>query len=159
MFIQLVTYRLDGISEDDYLDMANGVVNRFSAMGGLRAKVWLEGTEDGSYGAVYFWDDEEAMQRFTRSDLFEATSAEFSDVESQGFTVLENLTRSTQPVLDIIGARPRPAPSPILGRDPAEGSPEVPGGRAGGTMATSKRKAPAKPAAKPKAKAKAAPRR
>lgn len=145
MHVQTVTYRLNGISEDEYLDMADAVTTRFTAMGGLLAKLWLEGTDDGTFGSVYFWADAEAMERFSGSDLFEGTSSEFADVTSTSFTVLENLTRATQPVMDIVGPRARPAQSQILGRDPAEGSPEVPGGRAASPMAKASAKSKATP--------------
>ncbi|HVL93540.1 MAG TPA: YdhR family protein [Acidimicrobiales bacterium] len=149
MHIQLVTYRLNGISEDQYLDMATTVASRFSSMPGLQAKMWLDGGDGDRFGAVYVWDDQESMDRYCRSDLFEATSDEFTAVESQGFTVLKNLTRLTQPVLDLLPPTTPRQGSPILGREPAEGSPdiEVRGGQATTPMA--KKPARAKAKAKP----------
>ncbi len=102
MHVQVVTYRLAGITEREYIDVAARVAPEFAAMPGLLAKVWLEPQDDGVYGAVYFWEDAESMERFGRSDLFEATSADFSDVGSIGFKVLENLTKASQPALSIL---------------------------------------------------------
>ncbi len=104
MYVQVVTYSL-GISESEYLDIANEVAPRFAGMPGLQAKLWLEDQDLGRYGAVYLWEDRESMDRFLRSDLFEGTHPDFVDVESEGFGILENLTAVTQPVLQILEPR------------------------------------------------------
>ncbi len=111
MHVQVVTYALDGMPESDYLDIANELAPSFSAIPGLQAKIWLEDPDRGRYGAVYFWEDKESMERFLRSDLFEGTNGEFTAVESEGFSILENLTAQTQPVLEVVEARRRPAQS------------------------------------------------
>ncbi|MDQ3979185.1 MAG: YdhR family protein, partial [Actinomycetota bacterium] len=109
MFVQVVTYSLEGISEEGYLDVANGVAPRYSGLPGLLAKVWLENPGGNRYGAVYFWEDAESMERFGRSDLFEGDTDEFTDLVSEEFKVLENLTAITQPVLEILEGRGRTA--------------------------------------------------
>ena len=126
MYVQVVTYGLVGIGEGEYLDVANIVAPRFSGMPGLLAKLWLGNTEDGRYGAVYFWEDREAMERFVRSDLFEAFNPEFDEIGVEDFDVLENLTAVTQPVLQVLEPRrqppartPRPMPSRTASKAPA----------------------------------------
>lgn len=111
MYVQVVTYGLGGMSEGEYLDVANEIAPRFSRIGGLQAKIWLEDPEVGRYGALYFWDDRESMERFMHSDLFEETNPDFVEVESEGFGVLENLTAQTQPVLQVVEERRRGAPA------------------------------------------------
>jgi heme-degrading monooxygenase HmoA len=105
MYVQVVTYALGEIDEGQYLDVANELAPRFSGVPGLQAKIWLEDTSLGRYGAVYFWEDSESMERFLRSDLFEGTNVDFVDVESEGFAILENLTAQTQPVLQLVEGR------------------------------------------------------
>lgn len=135
MYIQTVTYELEGINEEDYLSMATDVAPEYASLPGLQAKLWLANSEDNVYGAVYMWDDEESMQRYMQSDLFEGANPEFRDVYSEGFEVLENLTRQTQPVLEIVEEGPPERPvKPILGR---------------GGDATKAAKAKATPAPKP----------
>jgi heme-degrading monooxygenase HmoA len=126
MYVQVVTYGLAGIGEGEYLDVANSVAPRFSGMPGLLAKVWLGNTEEGRYGGVYFWEDREAMERFVRSDLFEAFNPEFDEIAVEDFDVLENLTAVTQPVLQVLEPRrqppartPRPTPSRTARKAPA----------------------------------------
>ena len=129
MYLQVVTYGLAGIGENAYLDVANSVAPRFSGMPGLLAKLWLGNTDDGRYGAVYLWEDREAMERFVRSDLFEAFNPEFDDVAVEDFDVLENLTAITQPVLQVLEPKrqppprtPRSTPSRSAGTTPAVSS-------------------------------------
>ena len=105
MYVQLVTYGLEGISEDEYLDVAHGLAPRYAALPGLLAKIWLENPGGNRYGAVYFWEDAESMERFGNSDLFEGDTAEFTDFVFEEFRVLENLTVQTQPVLEIVESR------------------------------------------------------
>ncbi len=108
MYVQVVTYGL-GMSESDYLDIANEVAPRFANLPGLLTKVWLDDPDLGRYGALYLWEDRESMERFLRSDLFEGTNPEFVEVESEGFSILENLTAQTQPVIELVESR-RAAP-------------------------------------------------
>ena len=107
MYVQVVTFGLNGIDESQYLDAANDVAPRFAGRPGLLAKIWLEDPEQGRYGAIYFWEDRESMERLVHSDLFEGANPEFSDVASEGFAILENLTAQTQPVIELVENRRR----------------------------------------------------
>lgn len=118
MFVQVVTYALEGIDEGEYLDISNELAPSFSNIPGLQAKIWLDDRDRDRYGAVYFWDDKESMERFLRSNLFEGTSGEFTEVESEGFAILENLTAQTQPVLDVVATRRRPQPPSTPAKQP-----------------------------------------
>ena len=102
MHVQFVTFTLGSLSEEDYLSSANAVASDFSSQGGLMTKVWLERPEDGTYGALYVWRDKESMERFMRSDLFEGNNSELKDVTSQDFGILRNLTKKTQPELELL---------------------------------------------------------
>ena len=149
MHVQVVTYGLAGMSEREYLDVANTLAPRFSAMPGLLAKLWLANAGEGRYGAVYLWDDREAMQRFVRSELFEATNPEFSDIAVEDFEVLGNLTAETQPVLELVQSRrqrvaglSRVAPAKEATRAPAKKATKAPAKKAPPRKAPP-RKAPA----------------
>jgi heme-degrading monooxygenase HmoA len=137
MHVQVVTYGLAGISEREYLDVASDVASRFAAMPGLQAKIWLEDPDRGRYGAIYFWDDRESMERFRASDLFETTNPDFVDVYSAGFEVLENLTTQTQPVLELLPTA-RQVPARAAARPAAKKTPST----AGATQATAARRIP-----------------
>ena len=151
MYVQVVTYSL-GMSESEYLDIANELAPTFARMPGMAAKIWLEDLDLGRYGAVYFWDDRESMERFLGSDLFEGTNADFVDVESEGFGILENLTSETQPVLELV--EPRRAG---LRRAGAAGADTKAVRRKASTAAAAQKKAPAKQAPAKNAVTKKAP--
>lgn len=108
MYVQVVTYGLGDMQESEYLDVSNQLAPSFSSVPGLQAKIWLDGPDRGRYGALYFWDDKASMERFLRSNLFEGTNGEFTELESEGFAILENLTAQTQPVLELVETRRRP---------------------------------------------------
>ena len=119
MHVQIVTFGLDGMPEGEYIDVATRLAPRFAALPGLLAKVWLESPDGGTYGGIYFWEDQEAMERFLASDLFEGTHPAFTDLDSSEFAVLGNLTRATQPGITLLdepaprGRAPeRPLPAP-----------------------------------------------
>lgn len=120
MHVQIVTYSLQGMTEQDYIDVANQVATQFSATPGLLAKIWLEDAESNVFGAVYFWEDHESMERFSRSDLFEGTYPGFANVVSEDYAVYENLTRLTQPVLQVLeeGWVPPPVPPAATAAEP-----------------------------------------
>jgi heme-degrading monooxygenase HmoA len=171
MYIQVITYSLQGIDEADYLDVANHLAGRIAGVPGLLAKIWLENEGGNRYGGIYFWDDLESMQRFGQSDLFEGRVPEFAESVVEEFGVLENLTTLTQPILEILKPRRGPA-APAAGagsrrsanaraeaataHPPRKRTP-VPRKAAtvGGATATAKR-APAKKASATKAPAKKA---
>ena len=138
MYVQIVTYNLNGVSEQDYIDIAHQVAAQFASMPGLQAKLWLENSQSNAFGAVYFWDDREAMERFTRSDLFEATYPGFANVVSEGYGIYEHLTKLTQPVLQILEEGWTAAPASPVEAPPAPVE----------TPRTEIKRAPAKAAAK-----------
>ena len=115
MFVQVVTYSLEGITEEGYLDVANGLAPRYAGLPGLLAKIWLENAGANRYGAVYFWEDAESMERFGNSDLFEGDTNEFTEFVSEEFKVLERLTGQTQPVLEILSPRAVPSAGSTAG--------------------------------------------
>lgn len=165
MFVQVVAYSLEGITEEEYLDVANQLAARVAALPGLQAKLWLENPGANRYGAIYFWDDLESMERFGESDLFEGHVPEFVSFRAEEFSVLENLTAMTQPMLEIMEPHrvvrtipePSPAkPSAIAARQPTTKKRTPPPRKAPAkapatkALATKKAAAAAKKAAAPK---------
>ncbi|MGH9265315.1 MAG: YdhR family protein [Acidimicrobiales bacterium] len=146
MYVQVVTYGLGDLTEGEYLDIANEVAPRFSGIPGLQAKIWLEDLNLGRYGAVYFWEDKDSMERFLRSDLFEATNPDFVEVDSEGFSILENLTAQTQPGVQVVEPRRRAASAPSAPRAVASGGPRTIAATSAPATKAPAKKAPAKKA-------------
>ena len=153
MHVQIVTFNLDGITEGDYIDVASRLAPRFASVPGLLAKVWLESPSSGTYGAIYFWDDEDAMNRFLATDLFEGTNPEFVNFTADDFSVLANLTRATQPVLTVledVAIRTRaPARTAEVAKAPAAKAPvaKAPVAKAPAAKAPAAKAPPRKPSA------------
>jgi heme-degrading monooxygenase HmoA len=158
MHVQIVTFNLGRISESEYIDIASQLAPRFAALPGLLAKVWLENPDSGTYGAIYLWEDEEAMDRFMATDLFEGSNRGFANLVTEDFSVLENLTRATQPVLTILEdsrawakapAASKASPAEAPAKAPAAKKPKVtkvtaPVGKGAGRPAPTKGPAPGK---------------
>lgn len=98
MHVQVINFRLKGIAEADYRRLCDDLAPAFAALPGLVSKVWLADPDAGVFGGVYFWENQEAMRQFTRTDLFKAvaTHPNLTDIVSRDFGVLEAPTRVTR---------------------------------------------------------------
>ena len=97
MHIQIITFSLKGISEEDYAKLAESVAPAIAAMPGLISKAWLANSETNTYGGAYIWQDHEAMEAYTETDIYKAmaTNPHFEGVTVKDFAVLENPTHIT----------------------------------------------------------------
>lgn len=99
MHVQLVTFGLNGVSEDDYQEACRTQTGTFAALPGLLAKIWLRDPEKGVYGGIYLWRDREAFERYTGGEVFAAVAGDpaLANVTSTDFGVFTELTKATQP--------------------------------------------------------------
>ena len=97
MHIQIITFSLKGISEEDYAKLAESAAPTFAAMPGLVSKAWLANSETNTYGGAYVWQDREAMEAYAETDIFKAmaTNPHFEGHTVKNFAVLENATLLT----------------------------------------------------------------
>ncbi len=104
MHIQIVTYRVEGISEADFVEANREFAAAMAAVPGLLAKVWLKEPAGDGYGGFYLWRDREAYETFLASELWAEVlnDASMLDVKSLDYGVMEELTRATQPRLKVI---------------------------------------------------------
>lgn len=98
MHIQIVTFRLKDLSEDDYINLCEQVAPSFAAVPGLISKVFLADRKNGTYGGVYTWRDRAAMEAFAGTDLFAAVAnnPNLAGLSSTEFAVLEGPTAVTR---------------------------------------------------------------
>lgn len=98
MHIQIVTFHLKDLREDDYISLCNQVAPSFAAVPGLISKVFLADREGGTYGGVYTWRDRPAMEAFKATDLFAAVvnNPSLEGLTSRDFSVLEGPTAVTR---------------------------------------------------------------
>ncbi len=97
MQVQVVSYSLNGVSEQQYITDATQAAAQVASTPGLLATVWTEDPENGRYGAIYLWEDEEAVER---GRIWVHSGAD--DIMVESYNVLERLTKATQPVLSLL---------------------------------------------------------
>jgi heme-degrading monooxygenase HmoA len=98
MHIQITTFNLEGISEEDYRKLCETVAPAFADLPGLISKTWLANPETNTYGGVYVWRDREAIEAYEKTDLFKGLGANphFENVSVKDFAVLEDPTHVTR---------------------------------------------------------------
>lgn len=103
MHVQIVTFGLEGISEDDYHEGCGEETGIFAQLPGLIAKVWLRDSAANEYGAVYLWADEKAYDAYVSGEVFASIQDDptLTDVRSRDFEVFDDLTALTHPGMTI----------------------------------------------------------
>ena len=104
MHAQIITFRLRDMDEEGYREACARLAPAVAELPGLLAKVWLADPAENAYGGVYLFHDREAMEGFAASELFATVAAfpHFADIVSRDFAVYDDLTRVTQPGLEVI---------------------------------------------------------
>jgi len=103
MHIQIITFSLEGISEEIYRQQVEAVASAFANLPGLVSKTWLANEETSTYGGVYVWQDREAMEGYAETDIFKgiADNPYFKDLTVRDFDGLEGPTRITRGLAEI----------------------------------------------------------
>jgi hypothetical protein len=98
MHIQIINFQLSGVTEEDYAALCDELAPAFAAVPGLVRKVWLANSDTGTYGGAYVWRDRQAMEDFTKTELFESVAQHpaLTNITSEDFGVLEGPTEVTR---------------------------------------------------------------
>jgi heme-degrading monooxygenase HmoA len=106
MHAQVVTFGLDDITEEQFREVCGADAPTFANFPGLLAKVWLRDPGTNTYGGLYLWADQEAYERYVKSEVFDAitTNQHLKDVESRDFGVFDDLSSQTMPKLHLVEA-------------------------------------------------------
>jgi hypothetical protein len=99
--IQVIQFRLAGLSEADYRAHAEHVAPAFGSMPGLLSKVWLANAETNTYGGVYTWRDRASLEGYRASEIYArmVSNPGLADVSDQEFAILPEPTRVTAPAV------------------------------------------------------------
>jgi len=99
--IQIVRFRLAGISEAQYGEHAELVAPRFRHLPGLVSKVWLANADANTFGGLYTWRDRAALEQYRASDTYAqlTSNPHFIELSDRAFTILLNPTQVTAPAL------------------------------------------------------------
>src|SRR5206468_11065716 len=92
MHAQVVTFGLNGITEEQFHEACGGDAPTFANLPGLLAKIWLRDPETNTYGGLYLWDDQEAYEGYIKGEVFNAIKADqnLKNVESRDVGVFED---------------------------------------------------------------------
>ena len=103
MHIQVINFHLNDLSETGYRALCDEVAPAFAEVPGLISKVWLANRSTNTYGGVYSWASREAMEEFSKSELFTAvaTNPNLADITSADFGVLEEPSRVTRGLAEV----------------------------------------------------------
>ena len=103
MHAQVITFGLNGITEEQFREACGADAPTFATLPGLLAKVWLRDPETNTYGGLYLWDDQEAYERYIKGDVFNAikTDQNLKNVDSRDFGVFDDLSSITMPKLRV----------------------------------------------------------
>ena len=104
MHVQIITFQLADLTEEGYREACEGFTAAYAELPGLLAKIWLADPAANTYGGVYLFRDREAMEAYVASDLFATVAAfpHFANIRSTDFAVYEDLTRLTQPGVEVL---------------------------------------------------------
>lgn len=104
MHTVIVTFRLQGITHEEFTGFTTGVAPAFADVPGLVAKVWLADAHTGAYGGVHLFEDADAAVAYLRSDLFDqavTTNPLFTEVAVRRAAVVDAATAITTPGLAV----------------------------------------------------------
>ena len=98
MHIQIVSFNLKDMSVEEYRKFGDSVAQTVADLPGLISKTWLADSESNTYGGVYTWRDRQAMEDYTKTELFNAvaTHPNLANITSKDFGVLEGPTGVTR---------------------------------------------------------------
>jgi heme-degrading monooxygenase HmoA len=101
MHAQVITFGLNGITEEQFHEASGADAQMFADLPGLLAKFWLRDPEANTYGGVYIWADQQAYEAYIEGEIFNAIKADghLENVQSRGFEIFEDLTSMTTPGL------------------------------------------------------------
>jgi hypothetical protein len=104
MHVQVVSFGLNGITEEQYRQSCQGETGTFAGLPGLVCKIWLRDPDANTYGGLYLWRDRGSYERYVRGEIFQSIGSDptLKNVSSRGFGVFEDLTAATQPAVDLV---------------------------------------------------------
>lgn len=103
MYATVVNFHLKDWSEAEYQKLADSVAPAFAEVPGLICKVWLADRASGTYGGIYLWQDEAAVNDFKKSDLFASVGAHpnLTGISVKDYDVLNEPTAITRGLLGV----------------------------------------------------------
>lgn len=98
MHLQLITFRLNGVSAADYEAHCAEIAPRFAEIPGLRSKIWIAEPGSDVRGGVYLWESSAWAARHADGPIVASMRADprFEGVTIRDFDVLAAPTEVTR---------------------------------------------------------------
>lgn len=106
MYVRVVTFRLSGLSEREYVAHCDRIAAQFNEWPGLIAKLWLDRRAGGRFGGIYLFESADAAAASRHTDQFRdlTSNPAFVDVQIDEYETLTGPTTITaRAVLDRCG--------------------------------------------------------
>ncbi|MCP4880273.1 MAG: YdhR family protein [Gammaproteobacteria bacterium] len=98
MQVLIINFNLEGISRSEYEGVCNELAPSFAAIPGLISKHWLADEANNTYGGVYLFQDQAALDGFMASELFAGVAGNpaLINASAKPFDIIEGPTRVTR---------------------------------------------------------------
>lgn len=98
MHLQVITFRLRGMTPEEYEAHCAVVAPRFAEIPGLRSKIWIAEPGTDVRGGAYLWESRAWAERHAAGPLVAAMRADerFADLAIRDFDVLGEPTAVTR---------------------------------------------------------------
>ena len=108
MRVQIITFNLKGLSDEEYRSHCEAIAPAFAQLPGLLSKTWLANAETNTYGGVYLWRDRRSMESYERSDIYGGMLANphLEGLVARSFPVVEEATGITSNLGGAYGSDP-----------------------------------------------------
>jgi hypothetical protein len=106
MHVQIITFGLEGLSDEEYHSHCETIASAFAQLPGLVSKTWLANAETNTYGGVYLWRDRRSMENYERSDIYRGMLANprLEGIAVRSFPIVEAATEITSNLAAMNGA-------------------------------------------------------
>ena len=86
------------VSAEDYIGAVTPLAEQFAAVPGLRWKVWIINRDETEAGAIYLFENRDALQSFLESDLAATVTSHpaLRDFSVKPFDVMKDQTAVTR---------------------------------------------------------------
>lgn len=102
MHLLMITFQLKGISEADYLAQSREDASLLAGFPGFHSKAWLTDAASNTYGGMYLWKDELAMEAFAHSDIVKGIAARpyLTNFSLKEYDIEEELSQATDGIVN-----------------------------------------------------------
>jgi hypothetical protein len=94
----IINFNLSGITRADYEGVCAELAPAFAAVPGLISKHWLADEANNTYGGVYLFQDQAALDQFLASELCAGVESNpaLANLSAIPFDILDGPTRVTR---------------------------------------------------------------